>query len=100
MQQLILLALRALGLGVAGGAGFELARSQVGGAPAIAGGTGGSGGSGGLFDFLSAGQNGGKRRARRRKALTNDDMRLALTIASSISKKAAETFINQRVRTG
>lgn len=38
------------------------------------------------------------KRHRRRKALTNDDVRLALTIASSISKKAAETFIAMRVR--
>jgi len=38
------------------------------------------------------------RRRRRRKALTNDDMRSALTIASAISKKAAENFILMRVR--
>lgn len=37
-------------------------------------------------------------RRRRRKALTDSDVRLALTIANSISKKAAETFILQRVR--
>ncbi len=40
----------------------------------------------------------GKRRRRRRKALTNDDVRTALTIASAISKKAAENFILMRVR--
>jgi len=39
-----------------------------------------------------------KRRRRRRKALTNDDVRTALTIASAISKKAAENFILMRVR--
>jgi len=40
----------------------------------------------------------GRRRRRRRKALTNDDVRTALTIASAISKKAAENFILMRVR--
>ena len=49
---------------------------------------GGSGdGSGGLLQ-----------RRRRRRALTADDMRTALTIASAISKKAAENFILQRTR--
>jgi len=38
------------------------------------------------------------RRRRRRKALTNDDVKTALTIASAISKKAAENFILMRVR--
>jgi len=37
-------------------------------------------------------------RRRRRKALTSDDLRIALTIASAISKKAAENFILQRTR--
>lgn len=41
-----------------------------------------------------------KKRRRRRKALTADDLRLALTIASAISKKAAENFILTRVRSG
>lgn len=40
----------------------------------------------------------GQRRRRRRKALTNTDMKDALTIASAISKKAAENFILMRVR--
>lgn len=39
-----------------------------------------------------------KPRRRRRRALTADDMRTALTIASAISKKAAENFILQRTR--
>jgi len=39
-----------------------------------------------------------RRRPRRRKALTDSDVRLALTIASAISKKAAEVFIAQRTR--
>lgn len=38
------------------------------------------------------------RRRRRRKALTNDDVRTALTIASAISKKAAENFVLMRTR--
>ncbi len=37
-------------------------------------------------------------RRRRRQALTNDDIKLALTIASAISKKAAENFILTRTR--
>lgn len=37
-------------------------------------------------------------RRRRRRALTADDMRTALTIASAISRKAAENFILQRTR--
>ena len=37
-------------------------------------------------------------RRRRKRALTADDMRVALTIASAISKKAAENFILQRTR--
>ena len=44
------------------------------------------------------GEDGQPRRRRRRKALTNDDVRTALTIASAISKKAAENFILMRVR--
>jgi hypothetical protein len=39
-------------------------------------------------------------RRRRRKALTDTDVRSALTIASAISKKAAENFILMRVRGG
>jgi len=67
-------ALLPLGLGVGGGVAGE---SLFGG--------GGDGIAGG-------------RRRRRRKALTNDDVRTALTIASAISKKAAENFILMRVR--
>lgn len=51
--------------------------------------------------FIGPGQfgaNGVRRRRRRRKALTGDDLRIALTLASAISKKAAENFILQRVR--
>jgi len=49
-------------------------------------------------DALFGGDGGPGRRRRRRKALTNDDVRTALTIASAISKKAAENFILMRVR--
>lgn len=38
------------------------------------------------------------KRRRRRKALTDNDIRQALIIASSISKKAAENFVLMRVR--
>ncbi len=55
----------------------------------LLGGGGGGGGGGG---------DGGRRR--RRKALTDTDVRTALTIASAISKKAAENFILMRVRGG
>jgi len=41
----------------------------------------------------------GPRRTRRRKGLTASDLREALTIASAISKKAAENYILTRVRT-
>ncbi len=52
-------------------------------------------------ESLFGGDGGGDgmpRRRRRRKALTNDDVRTALTIASAISKKAAENFVLMRVR--
>jgi len=59
----------------------------------------GFGVGGGLIgEALGDGDDGVPRRRRRRKALTNDDMRSALTIASAISKKAAENFILMRVR--
>jgi len=40
------------------------------------------------------------RRRRRRKALTDSDMRIMNEIAASVSKKAAEVFISSRVRRG
>jgi len=54
------------------------------------------------FSGLSGGdgEEGLAPRRRRRKALSATDMRDALVIASSISKKAAETFILMRVRSG
>jgi len=64
----------------------------------IAGGTG-------IGNLLFDGSDGGgitgdgvAPRRRRRRALTSDDMKTALTIASAISKKAAENFILMRVR--
>jgi len=60
--------------------------------PTVGAGIAGVGLGGRVFDDE------GKRRRRRRKALTNDDVRTALTIASAISKKAAENFILMRVR--
>lgn len=52
----------------------------------------------GVGELAFGGDGDGRRRRRRRKALTNDDVRTALTIASAISKKAAENFILMRVR--
>lgn len=51
-----------------------------------------------LFDGDGVGGGQPMRRRRRRRALTNDDVKTALTIASAISKKAAENFILMRVR--
>lgn len=74
---------------VALGAGGALVGSELGGGGPFPGffGIGGGGGGGAL-----------PRRRRRRKALTNTDMQTALTIASAISKKAAENFILVRAR--
>ena len=52
----------------------------------------------GFFGIGGGGGGGPTRRRRRRKALTNTDMQTALTIASAISKKAAENFILVRAR--
>jgi len=61
--------------------------------PTVGAGIGGVALGEGLFGDEDA-----KKRRRRRKALTNDDVKTALTIASAISKKAAENFILMRVR--
>jgi len=67
--------------------------------PAVGAGIGGVAAGEALFGGDGDGLAGGMpRRRRRRKALTNDDMRTALTIASAISKKASENFILMRVR--
>jgi len=77
---------RALAGGAAGGLAIE--ELTGGGLPGFFGFGGGGGGGGGV----------GGRRRRRRKALTDSDIRIALTISNAISKKAAENFILQRVR--
>ena len=90
--------------GVAMGALIALARSAAialgrrvpGLLPTVGAGIGGVALGEGLFGGDGGGP--GARRRRRRKALTNDDVRTALTIASAISKKAAENFILMRVR--
>ena len=66
--------------------------------PVVGGGIAGVGIGEALFGGDGGGGFAGGRRRRRRKALTNDDVRTALTIASAISKKAAENFILMRVR--
>ncbi len=75
-------------------AGRGLIRSGLRLLPTVGAGIGGVAAGEALF----GGDGGGGRRRRRRKALTNDDVRTALTIASAISKKAAENFILMRVR--
>jgi len=74
-------------------AAIALARRGPGLLPTVGAGIGGVALGESIF-----GGDGEKRRRRRRKALTNDDVRTALTIASAISKKAAENFILMRVR--
>ncbi len=86
----------------------QVIRATLGGAGrrALAGGATGALGAealtgGGLPGFFGGDRGAGDdtpRRRRRRKALTDSDVRLALTIANAISKKAAENFILQRVR--
>ena len=85
-------ALIALAARVAAGLGARAGPLASRALPAIGGGIAGVGLGGQLFNGDE------KRRRRRRKALTNDDVRTALTIASAISKKAAENFILMRVR--
>jgi len=74
-----------------------------GGAAAVSGIAAGGLASFGAGEALSrvlpgGGIDGIPRRRRRRRALTSDDMRIALTIASAISKKAAENFVLTRTR--
>lgn len=64
----------------------------------LAGATGA--GIGSSFGGMFGGGDDDTPRRRRRKALTDTDVRTALTIASAISKKAAENFILMRVRGG
>ncbi len=92
MGALIALAAR-VGFGLGRGLG-PLARRGVGLLPTVGAGIGGVA----LGENLFGDGDGVRRRRRRRKALTAEDMRTALTIASAISKKAAENFILSRVR--
>jgi len=87
-------ALIALAQAVGRGVGGPLVRRGVGLLPTVGAGIGGVA----VGDALFGGAEGTGRRRRRRKALTLEDMRTALTIASAISKKAAENFILMRVR--
>lgn len=87
-------ALLALAARLAAGGGRTLAVRGARLLPAVGAGIGGVAAGEALF----GGEDGMRRRRRRRKALTNDDVRTALTIASAISKKAAENFILMRVR--
>jgi len=87
MGALIQLAKQVLvGLGIGAGLEALLPGQQF---PALSG-----GGGGGFFGFEGA----VRRRRRRRKALTASDLATALTLATAISKKAAEVFILQRTR--
>jgi len=85
---------RTVALSTRGGGG-GLARRAFGLLPAVGAGAGGVAAGEALFGGNGDGTG---RRRRRRKALTNDDVRTALTIASAISKKAAENFVLMRVR--
>ena len=100
MAALITLAagvLRGLAVRVGGRAAIPLAAGVGGGILGTE--VGGGGPFPGFFGFGGGGGGGGgPRRRRRRKALTNTDMQTALTIASAISKKAAENFILVRAR--
>lgn len=94
MGALIALAAR---MGLAGGRGLVPRAARL--LPQVGAGAGGFAIGEALFGGDGAGgADGMPRRRRRRKALTNDDMRTALTIASAISKKASENFILMRVR--
>ena len=59
-----------------------------------------TGGDGFIGPLPFLGFGGKPKRRRRRTALTAGDMRTALTIASAISKKAAENFVLSRTRAG
>lgn len=84
---------RSVGLALARRGPGRLAGRALGLLPAVGAGIGGVAIGESLFD----GEDAPKRR-RRRKALTDNDIRQALIIASSISKKAAENFVLMRVR--
>jgi len=84
---------RTVGMALARRGPGRFAGRALGLLPAVGAGIGGVALGESLFD----GDDQPKRR-RRRKALTDNDIRQALIIASSISKKAAENFVLMRVR--
>ncbi len=106
ISQLAIQVLKALGIGAGIGAGAAIVSGDQG--------TGGDffgpssllpavnlpffGAPGAGFSIGERGRHG--RRPRRRQALSQNDLRIMLTIAASVSKKAAETFIAQRTRPG
>lgn len=85
---------RSVGIALSRGGGGRLARRALGLAPTVGAGIGGVA----LGESLFGDDDGLPKRRRRRKALTDNDIRQALIIASSISKKAAENFVLMRVR--
>jgi len=85
---------RSVGLALSRGGAGRLARRGAALLPAVGAGIGGVAAGEAIF-----GDDGEfPKRRRRRKALTDNDVRQALIIASSISKKAAENFVLMRVR--
>lgn len=96
MPALLLRAVQMFGIGGAARAiGSRLLRRPALTA-AVAGGAGLA--AFGAQQAATMGGDGMRPRRRRRRALTADDMRTMLTIASAVSKKAAENFILQRTR--
>jgi len=85
---------RSVGLSLSRRGPGGLARRALGLVPTVGAGIGGVALGEGLFGD----DDGVPRRRRRRKALTDSDIRQALIIASSISKKAAENFVLMRVK--
>lgn len=90
MGALIALA-RAVGLRLGTGGALRATGRLL---PAVGAGFGGVA----LGEGILGGDGEFRRRRRRRKALTDSDIKTALTIASAISKKAAENFILVRTR--
>ncbi len=96
MPALLARALALFGIGGAARAGVAAIARRPGAAALVGAGAGLAGF--GAQQAISIGGDGFRPRRRRRRALTADDMRTALTIASAISKKAAENFVLQRTR--
>lgn len=85
---------RTVGLALARRGPGRLAGRALGLLPVVGAGIGGVAAGEAIFGD----DDGLPKRRRRRKALTDNDIRQALIIASSISKKAAENFVLMRVR--